>query len=78
VYLGDIVEDMFANESKFSVHGRSSTALEIPCFGSVMREGRICVLEVGNKDKPMVNPEIRNDIESQNSRKSPLFGREVK
>ena len=50
VSFDDAVEQLSADESKFAIDCRCCTAREVPGLGVVMRQRRIGVLEVGDRD----------------------------
>ena len=48
VGLDNAVEELAADEAEFAVDGGSGAAGEVPGVASVVRKGRIGVLEVGD------------------------------
>lgn len=65
VSLGNTVQDVRSNGSQpLSVNGAESTSREGPAVGLVMRQQRVGVLQVGDHDQPVVDPEVRDTIVS--------------
>lgn len=50
VGLDDAVEEVAADEAELAVNGCCGAAGEVPGFAGVVWEGRVGVLEVGNRD----------------------------
>lgn len=62
VGLNDIVENVLTNESKVSVNSGSSSSQEIPVRSVIVRHPGISVLQIGDVDQPVVNPEPRSHV----------------
>jgi len=62
VGLDDTVEKVTANEAKLAVDGGSGSASEGPGVGVVVRERGVGVLEEGDGDEPVVDPEVGNKV----------------
>lgn len=67
------MEDVATNESKVTINGSSSATGKVPLGGIVMGEGRVRVLQVGNEDQPVVNPEIGDNVVEEDSRETPFL-----
>lgn len=50
VGLNDAVQDVAADEAEVAVNGGGGAAGEVPCFGLVVGESRVGVLEEGDGD----------------------------
>lgn len=50
VRLDDAVEDVSADEAKLAIDCRSGPACEVPGLALVVWEGRICVLQEGDRN----------------------------
>lgn len=75
--LDNVVEDVLANEAKVTVNGSSGTTGKVPLSNVVMGEGRVRVLQVSDKDKPVVDPEVGDNVVKSNGRESPLLDGQV-
>lgn len=63
VSFTDTVQDVCTNRSKeHAINGTESTSLEVPHTLSVVRQSRVSVLEESDGNKPVVYPEIRNEV----------------
>merc|ERR1712072_12325 len=62
VSLDDAVEEVTTDEAEFAVNGCGGATSEVPRATSVVRERGVGVLEVGDSDKPVVHPEVREDV----------------
>lgn len=65
VSLDDAVEKSATNEAKFTIDGGSSSASVSPGIGVVVRQRGIGVLQEGDGDEPVVDPEVRKNIPDQ-------------
>lgn len=62
VSLDDAVEEVAADEAKFTVDGGGSTAGEVPGFGRVVRKRRIGVLKIGDGNCIIVLVAVANCV----------------
>ena len=62
VGLDDTVEEMTSDEAKLTVDGSSGTTSVGPGVGVVVGEGGVGVLQEGDHHKPVVDPEVGEDV----------------
>ena len=66
VSLADTVENVRANGSKeVSVNGSKSSTGKGPLVGRVVGQDGVGVLEVGDENEPVVNPEVRENVKNE-------------
>lgn len=75
VGLADTVEDPSTDKAhESSVNCSKGTSGESPLFGRVVGEDGVGVLEVGDKDEPMVDVEVRDTVDDEHLEEAPLDG----
>ena len=57
-------EDWTGTTEKRAVEGRECTTLEVECRAAVVREVGVSVLEEGDQDEPVVDPEVRDSVDA--------------
>lgn len=56
----------FTQPSKqLSIHRRERTTGERECTLTVVREEGVCVLEEGDEDEPVVDPEVGDEVDAE-------------
>jgi hypothetical protein len=75
--LNGTVENVLANKAELAVNSSESTLNVGPAFSGIMGELSVMVLEVSDSDEPVVDPEVGNEVEVENSRNANLLGSKV-
>jgi len=57
-------EDWTGTAEKRAVEGRERTSLEIECGAAIVREVGVGVLEEGDQNEPVVDPEVRDTVDA--------------
>lgn len=70
VSLDDAVEKSASDETKLAVDGGGSSTSVCPGVGIVMRQGGIGVLQEGDGDEPVVDPQVRDDVPDEQVREA--------
>ena len=60
--LNDAVEDVLADEAEVTVNSGEGTAGESPGLLRVVGDGGVGVLEEGDEDEPVVDPEVGDEV----------------
>lgn len=60
--LDDAMEESTSDEAKLAVNSSSSSTSVGPGLCVVVRQGGVGVLQEGNGNEPVVNPEVRDDV----------------
>lgn len=60
--LDNAVEEVTADETELAVNSRGSTTDKVPLIRGVVRERRVGVLEVGDGNEPVVDPEVGKEV----------------
>lgn len=60
--LDNAVEKSASDESEFTVNGGSSATSVGPGLSIVVRQGGVGVLQEGNGNEPVVDPEVGDDV----------------
>lgn len=76
VGLNNAVEEVSTNETHLTIDGGSSATDEVPLVTSVVRKRGISVLEKSDGDKPVVNPEVREEVPDEHVGETKLPGEE--
>lgn len=66
-HLDDVVEYVLTDEPKIAVHRRGGAALKVPSACAVVRECGVCVLKISYQYKPVIDPEIWEDVVTKDS-----------
>jgi hypothetical protein len=77
VSLDDAVEKVAADEAHLTINGSSGTADKVPLVIGVVRKGRVGVLEEGDGNEPVVNPEVGNKVPDGHVVETELLDEEV-
>lgn len=77
VGLDDSVEDVTADETELTVDGGGGSAGVGPGLWVIVWESWVGVLEVGDGDEPMVDPEVWETVENHNVPPAPLLDSKV-
>lgn len=75
--LDDAVEKVAADEAHLTVNGSSGTTDEVPLVVGVVGKGRVGVLEEGDGNEPVVNPEVGNKVPDGHVVETELLNEEV-
>lgn len=78
VGLDDAVEEVAADEAKFAVDGGSGSTSEGPGVGIVVRERGVGVLEEGDSDEPVVDPDVGEEVPDEEVLEAEVLVDEVK
>lgn len=78
VGLDDAVEKVATDEAKLAVDGSSGSTSEGPGVGIVVGERRVGVLEEGNGNEPVVDPEVRKKVPDKKVLEAEVLVDEVK
>lgn len=62
VGLNDTVEERTSDETELAVDGGSGATSEVPDLRLIMRKSRVGVLQIGDGNEPVVDPEVRDTI----------------
>lgn len=62
VGLNDAVKEGASDEAKLAVDGSSGTTSVGPGVGVVVGQGGVGMLQEGDHDEPVVDPEVRDDV----------------
>lgn len=62
VGLDDAVEEVAADEAELAVNSRGGTTDEVPLLSGVVGERGVGVLEVGDGNEPVVDPEVGEEV----------------
>jgi len=73
VGLDNAVEKGASDEAKLTVNGSSGTASVGPGVGVVVGQGRVGVLQEGDHDKPVVDPQIGDDVPDKDVVEAPVL-----
>lgn len=60
--LDDAVQEVAADEAELAVNSRGGTTDKVPLLGGVVGERGVGVLEVGDGDEPVVDPEVGEEV----------------
>lgn len=66
VRVNDAVEQVGSNEAKVAIDGAEVANGEVPGILAVVRNIRVGVVQVGDGDQPVVNPDVGNDPQERN------------
>lgn len=77
VGLDNVMEDVRANKGEFTVNSSSGTTSKVPFLMVIVRKSRISVLEVGNENQPVVDPQVGHNVVAKDRSKSPLLDGKV-
>lgn len=77
VGLDDTVEKVATNEAELAVNGGSGSTSEGPGVGIVVRKRGIGVLEEGDGNEPVVDPEVRKKVPNEEVLEAELLVDEV-
>lgn len=71
---GDLADDA-GSAHEFTIEGGESTTGEGEGRGLVVRKGGVGVLEEGDEDEPVVDPEVRKEIDTEDVQEAPSLDR---